>query len=257
MLRGGSSLPPFPAQLVRSLHMSSALSPHDPPAWFARSAENPGWLPAVSSPATINHHWHPLLQHWRTHGVEPGFQSGWAKIQWHPSGLRCEAIFFGAAPQNRARRLNESTWELGDVCEVFLEPPDRTHYLEVHVTPENQRLQLRFTSDGIARARAGAALLEEYMIAQDNWVQSATQIVSDRWSVLLAIPAAALGLRALDAQTKLRTAVCRYDCGLKTEPMLSSTAPLQEPSYHRRQDGQELVLEPARSGTETSGSSNR
>jgi len=44
-------------------------------------------------------------------------------------------------------------------------------------------------------------------------------------------------------QPALRTAVCRYDCSRGTE-LLSSTARLAEPNYHRHQDWAELHLLP-------------
>jgi hypothetical protein len=197
---------------------------------------------APPAPASLGPDWQPLQQAWRTSGAEPAFQPGWARITWQDSALRYEVLFVGAKPRNRARQLNESTWELGDVCEVFLRGPDDPGYIELHVTPENQRLQLRWTPDGLGRVRCGELPIEQFMVSEPDWVESRVHVGADSWFVQAVLPVQRLGLLPLSAGARLRTAVCRYDCGDKPEPVLSSTAALREPSYHRRQDWHELLL---------------
>lgn len=215
-----------------------------PTVWRAHRAAAPGFASAPPAPAALGPDWQPLQQAWRTSGKEPAFQPGWARITWQDTALCYDVLFTGARPRNRARRLNESTWELGDVCEIFLQGPGPGDpgYVELHVTPENQRLQLRWTPDGLGRVRSGELPIEQFMVADPDWVESNVHVGLTSWFVQVVLPVPRLGLRPLAAGARLRTAVCRYDCGDKSDPVLSSTAALQAPSYHRRQDWHELVL---------------
>jgi len=226
--------PPVPPSAVSSA----------PAVWRAHRAAPAGFAAAPLSPAQLGPDWQPLQQAWRDSGAEPDFQPGWARITWQDSALCYDALFTGARSRNRARRLNEPTWELGDVAEIFLQGPraDDPGYIELHVTPENQRLQLRWTPDGLGRVRRGELPIEQFMVADPDWVESRVELRPNFWSVQAVLPVHRLGLRPLTAGTRLLTAVCRYDCGDKPEPVLSSTAALHAPSYHRRQDWHELVL---------------
>src|SRR6478735_1270858 len=89
-----------------------------------------GPLPEVTrlSPLRVDDRWQPLEQSWRGGALEPAFHSGWAQVHWSPGMLHFAAIFIGSAQRNRTRRLNERTWELGDVCEIFLQVPDDGNY---------------------------------------------------------------------------------------------------------------------------------
>lgn len=192
--------------------------------------------------------WMPLGQSWLKSGPEAGFQPGWARIRWTPAALHYDAHFVRASPRNRARTLNERTWELGDICEVFVELAGGPGYVELHVTPENQRLQLLWRPGAFERFSAGEAPLTTATVADPAWVRSGVEVAGPGWSITAALPARALGLTAFSPELALRTAVCRYDCGAGGEPVrLSSTAPLTFPSYHRREEWHLLVLDPIRS----------
>ena len=212
------------------------------PGWSAGRATTAGLATTWPAPAGIDHHWQPLGQAWRSAGAEPGFQPGWARVSWQESFLRFETLFMASAPGNRARGLNERTWELGDICEVFLEIPDTTDYIELHITPENQRLQLRWPTGGLERFRAGAAPLADFLVGDAGWVKSAAALGRGSWGAQAGIPATVLECAAFAAGTTLRAAVCRYDYDGRPDPVFSSTAPLREPSFHRRQDWQDLTL---------------
>ncbi|MFO1451713.1 MAG: hypothetical protein U1F61_26355 [Opitutaceae bacterium] len=205
-------------------------------SWPAQPFVGP--LPPLSqlSPARIDGSFVPLGQSWRPEGLESGFQSGWARIRWSPTHVCWEAVFLCGRPANRARRLNERTWELGDVCEVFVQEAGADHYFELHVTPENRRLQLRFDEHGIQRLRSGIETLESFLLPQADWVESGTHLGPGYWSTRVLMPASRFGPRPLDPSRQFIGAVCRYDCERPGEPILSSTAALQEPFYHRRQD---------------------
>ena len=202
---------------------------------------DPAEAGAPVSPTSLDRSWLPLAQPWNTGAPDPGFQPGWARIRWQETGLQYEAVFQGAGARNSARQLNERTWELGDVGEIFVQAGDGPAYMEVHVTPENSRLQLLWSAGGIARVRSKAATLGEFMIRQPDWVQSQAHVGSDFWAIRVTIPVARLGLSRLHAGQLLRTAVCRYDYRTG-QPVLSSTAPLPIPFFHHREGWHPLLL---------------
>jgi hypothetical protein len=84
--------------------------------------------------------------------------------------------------------------------------------------------------------------LEDFTIKSADWVQSTTQIGPGFWVVHASIPFSILGLDTGAPIPALRTAVCRYDYGTDAAPILSSTAPLQSPDYHRMNDWQTIEL---------------
>jgi hypothetical protein len=139
-----------------------------------------------------------LGQPWRGEGPEVGFQSGWARVSWSAMQLCWEAVFLTGRASNRARRLNERTWELGDVCEVFVQEEGADHYFELHVTPENQRLQLRFDPHGIERLRSGIDPLDSFLLPQADWVESSTHQGPGYWSTRVLLPAARFGSQPSD-----------------------------------------------------------
>lgn len=157
--------------------------------------------------------------------------------------LHVDAIFHGNAPRNRATRLNERTWELGDVFEFFLLSEDGDAYLEIHVTPENQRLQLRWPSNGLTRVHAKKQKLEEFLVPDPHWVVSRTKIEDEKWSTHLSVPAHHCPVSRLRAGQRFRAAVCRYHYPAgSSEPVLSTTALLPQPGFHQPQHWHELVL---------------
>ena len=213
------------------------------PVWTALPLVEPLAAVPPVSPAEVGPSWYQLRQHWRP-TAELGLNPGWARIRWNDTGLLYEAVFLQQRPANRARRLNERTWELGDIAEFFLQDPSTGRYLELHVTPENQRLQLVWPLDGLERFRAGTAPLDDFLIPHPRWVESHTVVAADYWTARTFIPYSCLGLESPPRAQMLRTAVCRYDRSHGPE-LFSSTAPLTEPNYHRHEEWAELSLLPA------------
>lgn len=203
------------------------------PVWAAAPWEGSAAAPVLLAPAAIDKTWMPLAQPWQA-GPDAGFQTGWARIRWSETGLRYEGIFVGAGARNSARKLNERTWELGDVGEIFVQAGSNPEYLEVHVTPENARLQLLWPPDGLARVRGQAASLAEFMIDRPDWVESQSQVHGEFWAFQVFLPAERLGCHRLWAGQLLATAVCRYDAR-GSPPLLSSTAALPVPFFHHRE----------------------
>lgn len=197
---------------------------------------------AAMSPATIDDGWLSLRQAWRPDGLEERFQKGWARIRWSPDAFWIETVFHGGRAANRATRLNDRTWELGDVAEVFLEEVGDSRYLELHVTPENQRLQLLFRHGEIDRLRDGTAALASFLVGDPEWVISETFRADDHWSTRVKLPAIRFGRGPLVPGRLFRGTVCRYDCASPDATVLSATAPFAEPNYHRRADWDTFVL---------------
>ncbi len=188
--------------------------------------------------------WRPLRQHWRGDTPETGFQASSARIFWTATALHYEVVLHGAGQHNTARQLNELTWDLGDVCEIFLCDVATRSYIELHVTPENHRLQLHFPFGAIDLVRAGNARIEDYMVRDPNWVETTVQRAENAIAVRVIIPAAIFTRhRAIDADSEVRTAVCRYDYrGRPGRPLLSSTAPLSGPSFHAPDEWARLIF---------------
>jgi len=215
-------------------------APTFPVVWSASPLVGSASFPAVPAPADLGPGWIGLGQAWRA-APEPGFNPGWARLRWDQSGLLCETCFRQHTPANRARGLNQRTWEMGDIAEFFLQETATGRYLELHVTPENQRLQLVWPMGGLDRFRAGTARLEDFLVTDPQWVKSSAQVLSDHWTASAYVPFACLGLGRNTSLPGLRTAVCRYDRSLGPE-LLSSTARLTEPNYHRHGEWADLRL---------------
>ena len=210
--------------------------------WTAEPAPEPPLKDNRLSPLAVDKHWQALGQSWNSGGTQEGFNPGWARIQWTNAALYYDIILLGSRPRNRAVKLNERTWELGDVAEIFLHTPDLQRYIEVHITPENQRLQLVWPAGGLDRVRQNMASLEEFTVEAPDWIQSSTHLGPGFWVSHVVIPFSTLGLNLQNEKPSLQTAVCRYDYSLASAPVLSSTAPLHEPDYHRVNEWQKLTL---------------
>ena len=213
--------------------------------WSASPALHEPRLTAsrIISPPPQNSEWQPLRQFWRSAGPEPAFQASWARITWQPEQLFYEVIFLGGGARNLARALNERTWELGDICEVFVELAGGPGYVELHVTPENQRLQLLWRPGQFEKFQAHPEFFSENTVSDLHWVRSFVFQNPSGWAASAILPATILGVERLAPTMSLRTAVCRYDCGSRAEPVLSSTAALTFPSYHRRAEWHRLALQ--------------
>lgn len=147
-------------------------------------------------------------------------------------GLFYEAVFLHRSPANRAPSLNERIWKMGDIAEFFLKKTATGRYLELHVTPENQRLQLVWPLGGLDRFRAGTARPEDFVVSDPQSVDSGATIGVEHWSACAYVPNARRGRDGTRGLPGLRTAVYRYDRSLGLE-LFSSTARLTAPTFHR------------------------
>ena len=139
----------------------------------------------------------------------------------------------------KATALNQRMWELGDTFEIFLRPAGQAEYVEFHVTPNNQRLQLRIPNTEALRRAQAANVFDQFLLPGNvfhsvTWVQPGNQ----RWIVHAAIPPSAVcGQARLKAGSRWHFSFSRYDCTRGGgEPVLSSTSPHAAADFHRQQE---------------------
>jgi hypothetical protein len=169
-----------------------------------------------------------LTQAWRVE-EEPDFEPAWIRLGWRDDCLFIFAELRDRDIFNRARNLNEKTWLLGDVLEIFLQREGETGYVEFHITPENNRLQLKFPYAG--GGRGSIALENPDVLFSRTWVQ----VETNHWYVLAEIPGSSVGgsTAPLGGET-WRYSFSRYDYTRgKAYPILSSSSAHRQPMFHR------------------------
>jgi len=158
---------------------------------------------------------------------------------WRENSLRVLAELEDADIFTSATSHNQRMWELGDVLEIFLQPAGSPDYVELHVTPNNRRLQLRFPdTTTLRRAQArnffDDLILSDGVFHSDTW----TQPEKGRWYVHAEIPAALVcGNDGLPVEGEWRFSFSRYDYTRgRQEPVISSTSLHARPDFHRREE---------------------
>jgi len=180
----------------------------------------------------------PLGQAWRV-AVEPGFAPGHVRTGWRENSLRLFAELTDHDIFSNATAMNQRMWELGDTLEIFLRPAGQAEYVEFHVTPNNQRLQLRIPNTEALRRAQTANVFDEFLVPGNvfhsvTWVQPGNQ----KWFVYAAIPAIAVcGQARLTAGSRWCFSFSRYDYTRGGGgPVISSTSPHAVADFHRQQE---------------------
>ena len=179
-----------------------------------------------------------LQQAWRDDNAA-GFSPAVVRTGWRGSSLLVFASLMDMDIFNDATKLNQRTWELGDVFEMFLQSASKESYVEFHVTPHNQRLQLRYNNGRAAEEARRTGSLEDVLIWGEAFY-SITWIEKRRchWYVYAEIPALAVcGSDEPIENTQWRFSFGRYEYarGIK-EPILSSTSPHAKPDFQRQHE---------------------
>jgi hypothetical protein len=177
-------------------------------------------------------------QAWRDE-EEAGFSPATVRTGWRENSLLVFAELADADIFNDATGMNQRTWELGDVFEMFFRAATRPSYLELHVTPGNQVLQLRYADDGSARRARETGRPEEFLISREvfhsrTWIENKAR----QWNVLAEIPAQAVcGSDESLENTQWHFSFGRYDYtrGIQA-PVISSTSPHAQPDFHRQHE---------------------
>jgi len=198
--------------------------------------------PAAATAATwtYSQSWLPAL--------ETDFQPAAVHFTWLPDALHLTATLHDRDIYNPATRFNEVAYPLGDVFELFVRPDDQETYFEIHVTPHNQVMQLRWPRHvrqcTIPREGTDAERLAAYFVWTPR-VPSATRVdhAAQRWQVSLTLPFALIVERGVMTAGRPWFISCsRYDYTHGRErPVFSSTSPHALPDYHRLEEFRPLV----------------
>ncbi len=168
-----------------------------------------------------------MRQAWRTE-PEPGFLPATIRTGWRDDSLLIFAELPDADIFNAATALNQETWLLGDVLEVFLQAEGQAGYVEFQVTPGNILFQKSFLENGPAQLIPGRAFDSQ------TWIDRGAQC----WWVYMEIP-------ALPANRRWRFSFSRYDYTRdRPHPIISSTSAHAEPDFHRVHEWGTLCLQP-------------
>ncbi len=135
-----------------------------------------------------------------------------------------------------AQEDNARMWELGDVFEVFFRERGQAGYDEVHLTPTNRRMHLRFPSlHTINLVRVGDDHHNRYFVPTDGLITEAT-VTGEGWRAIVGIP------RKNSVGDVLTMSICRYDAHPDRSPTFSSTTPHKTADFHRAGDWLEFEL---------------
>jgi hypothetical protein len=174
----------------------------------------------------------PLSQTWKTANRLSG---GIVKTAFSEGGL----FVFAELPDedifNPVTQFNQRAFTEGDVFEIFLQVPDAREYFEFHISPLNQKYQLRFDK---MREGEGVEAFDARLI--ESPIESEVCLYPDenRWDVYALIDWRQLGLKTSPAS--LRVNFCRYDYTRRPDGNndleIYAAAPHRKPSFHRREE---------------------
>lgn len=182
-------------------------------------------------------------------GQDPGATTR-ARLLWNDDALYFAAEMTDAELRSFGSRRNDKLWN-GDVFELFFKPStDRPEYYEFQVNPKSVILELAFPRRGHDFDELAAQPPMGFQaVARVDGTLDRSGDADRGWTVEGRIP------WSLFAPTGGRPrpgdawafALCRYDYGPEgTEPILTSSAPLRRPSFHRYEDYGTLNFEGAR-----------
>lgn len=183
-------------------------------------------------------------QAWRVK-QEPDFAPGQVRVGWRLDELLVFAELTDRDIFSHATGDNQRMWELGDTFEMFLRPSGQTEYFELHVTPNNHRLQLRFPNAAALERLRATGRIDEFVLPRGvfhsrTWVQPENQ----KWFVFAAVPALTVCRQArLSSGSRWLFSFSRYDYTRgHLEPVISSTSPHPVASFHRQEEWGELTF---------------
>jgi hypothetical protein len=170
---------------------------------------------------------------------EKDFTPATVRVGWYENSLRVFAEMEDMNIFTRATSHNQRMWELGSVLEIFLQPAGSPSYVELHVTPNNQRLQLRFPDAATVRRPQAANFLDRLMLPDGVFhSQTWTHPEMNKWCVHADIPALLVcGALKLTAEKTWRFSFSRYAYPRgRQEPVISSSSPHAQPDFHRGEE---------------------
>ncbi len=171
-----------------------------------------------------------------------GFRPAKAAAAWTNQHLfiyaeLCDYDIFNEIPE---KEFNRIAIEHGDVFEIFLKPAGQDSYYEIHVSPTNQKFQLRLPFLGCfqelkSKFKSSDEMLDSFKI----WapvMRSNVRVdkASGKWWVVVEIPFSMLvENKAVAVGSKWRFSFCRYDYTRPDKkPTYSSTSHHSAINYH-------------------------
>lgn len=197
--------------------------PRLPPVSARRLLENPAELIARGAQLVLGQSWKPA--------PEADHRPGHVWLAAAHDRLLVMAELPDLGILTSATADHQHLWELGDVFEILIQALPGSGYFEFQIAPNGCLLQLRYPQSGLPLAQG----IEQYVWREpcvDRAV--ARDEAASVWRVAAAIPARPL-LDWSEGSTgsHWRAAFCRYDYADAEHFVLSSTAPLAAPSFHR------------------------
>ncbi|MDB6018008.1 MAG: hypothetical protein JWR19_2497 [Pedosphaera sp.] len=170
---------------------------------------------------------------------ETDFAPAMVRVGWRSESLLIFAELTDVDVYNQATSLNQRIWELGDTFEIFLRPVTQESYVEFHVSPNNQRLQLRFKDAGALDHVRKTGSIESVVVVGEafrstTWVRPETQ----QWFAYAEIPASSVSDRSGPLNgCQWSFSFSRYDYTRgRKEPVISSTSGHAQPNFHRQHE---------------------
>ena len=171
---------------------------------------------------------HELIygQSWQPE-LDPGFNPGKVILQRCGDTLEVEAILTDSEIHDPGAKFNEEAYRFSDVFELFIKAEGDTLYHELHVTPSNVLLQLRF--------EVGKPLNVETAKIHEPILTSSVERTETGWIARYSLP---LGnITQLRPIPNLWEIACgRYDYKPNapegTRPRIANTAALSAPNFH-------------------------
>lgn len=164
---------------------------------------------------------------------ESAFRPAEVRLVNRGGALEILAVMIDDHVGNAVRGFNEKTWLNGDVFEIFLQPQPRL-YFELHVTPENQRLFLRWRPADEVASATKVHSFEEALIHEQDFIESRTWVEAGGWAVWARVAWAKVGISD-EAEAGFKAAFTRYDYGPDLSgPVLSGTPRFPRPNFHDR-----------------------
>jgi hypothetical protein len=178
--------------------------------------------------------------------AEPLFAAGHVKVALSGMSLAVFATLRDLDVFNPVSHFNVPAFPHGDVLEIFVRPEGQAAYYEFHVTPDGVLMQLRWPQpmrslnldwSGVADPLLG------YKVTR--WrIRAQTQLTRQGWEVHAEIPLRRIFEDAAPWDgSQLRVNFARYDYTRgRLGPVISATAPLRKPDFHRASEWQPLEL---------------
>ena len=178
---------------------------------------------------------------------EADWQPATVRVGWSADAMLVEAELTDCDIFNPVTEFNHVAFDKGDAFEIFVRPESQSAYYEIHITPNNQVLQLRFADDRQVRQLPHGKTLDERLGANKLWQPRITSSVrveasARRWIVNATLPfSLVVESGVMQPGARWFCSFCRYDHTRgRRGAVLSSTSPHPQCDFHRQQEWQPI-----------------